>query len=867
VHTENDVVTAVSGDPDHPANLGRLCSKGAALTETLSFEGRLLQPLVSGEPADWDSALNVVAEKFCSIIAEHGPDAVAFYVSGQLLTEDYYVANKLMKGFIGSANIDTNSRLCMSSVVAANKRAFGSDTVPCSYEDLERTNLIVLVGSNTAWCHPVIYQRIKQARQNNPSLEVVVIDPRHTPSCEIADLHLPIQSGMDAVLFNGLLVYLHEQGEINKLFVNNCTQGLEAALAAAYKSSANIQQVATACHLDAQQLEHFYLLFARKEKVITLFSQGINQSTSATDKINSIINCHLFSGRIGRSGMGPFSLTGQPNAMGGREVGGLSNQLAAHMELDNGEHRKLLQEHWRAPVMADKSGYKAVELFDAILDDKVKALWVIGTNPAVSMPNNNRVREALAHCEFLVVSDCVEKTDTTQYAQVLLPASTWGERDGMVTNSERRISRQRAFKSAPGEARADWWIIAQLAQRMGFKDAFNYANPREIFIEYAALTGKQNNGRRALDISLLAELDENGYEKFLPLQWPVTHKHPSGTQRMFEDGRFFTPSGKANFIAVQAKSPANPPSADYPLMLNTGRIRDQWHTMTRTGQSPRLSAHRPEAYIQINPQDAKQYQLDDGELVKISSRWGDTQARCQLTTEVPAGMVFMPMHWNDQFSSHGCTGALVNPDVDPYSGQPEFKHTPVSIEACKPSWYGFLLSRRRFDMNAQNYWSLSKGRNVWRYEMAGNETPEDWAKCARRLLCANEKNISWMEYFDASRQQYRAARLIDNKLESCIFIGPDHHLPKRDWLMALFKHDFMSDQQRAFLLSGRSGQLAEDAGVSVCACFGVGRNTLINCIKEQRLDSVAAIGAALQAGTNCGSCIPELQDLLTEINS
>jgi len=864
VHLEENKVVKVEGNPDHPSNLGRLCSKGAALAETLSAEGRCLYPRVNGVQSNWEATLDVVADNFNKIIDEHGPDAVAFYVSGQLLTEDYYVANKLMKGFIGSANIDTNSRLCMSSVVAGNKRAFGSDTVPCSYEDFDRTNLIVLTGSNTAWCHPVIYQRIKQAKRNNPNLEIVVIDPRNTSTCEIADLHLRIQSGMDSVLFNGLLVYLNEQGEINKLFVDNCTQNLDDALAAAYESSATIEQVAEACGLSKQQVETFYKLFARKEKVITLFSQGINQSTSGTDKVNSILNCHLFSGRIGRSGMGPFSLTGQPNAMGGREVGGLANQLTAHMDLENADHRKLVQKHWNSPAIADKAGYKAVDLFDAILDDKIKALWVIGTNPAVSMPENNRVRRALEHCEFLVVSDCIENTDTTEYAHVLLPAIGWGEQDGMVTNSERRISRQRSFKEAPGEAKADWWIISQLAQRMGFKQGFNYSSPREIFIEYAALTGKENNGSRDLDISLLADLDEKAYQQFLPLQWPITFKQPSGTSRMFEDGKFFTPSGKANFIAVKPQSPANEPNSNYPLILNTGRIRDQWHTMTRTGQSPRLCSHIPEAFIQIHPDDAEQYKIADDELVKISSCWGEAVARSQITTDVLQGMVFMPMHWNDQFSSHARINALVNANSDPFSGQPEFKHTPVRINACKPSWYGFLLSRRRFDMTSQNYWNLSKGYNLWRYEIAGDETPEDWAEHARSILCAHEKDVGWMEYFDTSKQQYHAARLVGKQLESCVFIGPDHHLPNRDWLMALFEKEEISDQDRAFLLSGRPGESGEDAGSNVCACFGVGRNTLIKAIKEQGLVSVESIGAALQAGTNCGSCIPELQSLIND---
>ena len=852
----------VKGNPHHPSNLGRLCSKGAALGETLSLEGRLLYPFVNGVQMGWDAALDVVADRFNDVIEEHGPDAIAFYVSGQLLTEDYYVANKLMKGFIGSANIDTNSRLCMSSVVAANKRAFGSDTIPCSYEDFDRTNLIVIVGSNTAWCHPVVFQRIKNAKKNNPNLDIVVIDPRKTNTCEIADSHLAIKSGTDSVLFNGLLVYLNDHGEINKLFVKNCTKGLDEALERAYESSGSVEQVAESCGLSVESVEHFYAMFARKEKVITLFSQGINQSTSGTDKVNSILNCHLFSGRIGRSGMGPFSLTGQPNAMGGREVGGLANQLAAHMEIENPEHRNIVQSHWNAPVIATKPGYKAVELFDAVLDGKIKALWIIGTNPAVSMPNNSKVRQALEHCEFLVLSDCVEDTDTAEFAHVLLPAATWGERDGMVTNSERRISRQRSFRKMPGNARSDWWIISQVAQRLGYEEEFNYQSAREIFVEFAALSGKENNGTRDFDISLLADLDDKAYEQFLPQQWPITFKQPTGTKRMFEDGHFFTKSGRAQFVPVTPELPANKTNEQYPLILNTGRIRDQWHTMTRTGKSPRLSTHIPEVFAQINKEDAQTFNVIDGELVKVTSHYGEVVVRALVTNDINKGMIFIPMHWNDQFSSNGGVNLVVNNDRDPFSGQPEFKHTPVKITACKPAWYGFLLSRRKFEMASHNYWSLSKGYDLWRYEMAGDETPSDWAEHARSILCAHEKDVGWMEYFDTSKQQYRAARLVGDKLESCIFIGPDHELPSRDWLMALFEKDTLTEQDRAFLLSGRPGSSDDDAGPSVCACFSVGKNTVIKAIQENKLTSVEAIGELLQAGTNCGSCIPELKNLL-----
>jgi len=862
VVSENQGVFSVKGNPDHPSNNGRLCSKGAALADTLDDEGRMLTPQINGIESTWDKASSLIANKFSEYIAEYGADSVALYVSGQLLTEDYYVANKFMKGFIGSANIDTNSRLCMSSVVAAQKRAYGSDSVPCCYDDLERTNLIVIVGSNTAWCHPVIFQRIRQAKKTNPNCQIVVIDPRKTSTCDIADMHLAINSGKDAVLFNGLLAYLNDRGEVNKQFVDNCVEGLQQTLDTAYESSGNINDVADICGLDINDLQEFYEIFARKEKVVTLFSQGVNQSHTGTDNINAIINCHLLSGRMGRPGMGAFSLTGQPNAMGGREVGGLANQLTAHMDLENAEHRTLVQQHWQSPAIASKAGYKAVDLFDAILDDKIKALWIIGTNPAVSMPDNNKVRKALSHCEFLVVQDCMQSTDTTDFGHVLLPASTWGERDGMVTNTERRLSRQRAFRKAPGQALPDWKIITQVANKMGFGDAFNYRSPVEIFTEYAALSGKENNGTRDFDISLFSDLDEKGYAQFIPVQWPVKFNQLNGTQRLFEDGKFFTASGKAQMIPVAPEGPANPVSEKFPLILNTGRIRDQWHTMTRTGKSPKLATHLSEAFIQINTSDAKYYNILTDNLVEVSSAWGNATVRACINDDVPAGMVFMPMHWNDQYASNALTDKLVNSDRDPFSGQPEFKHTPVSIKALKKSWYGFLLSRRQLDLSTQDYWNLNKGHSLWRYEIAGNETPDCWAENARTLLCAHESEVAWMEYFDQSAKQYRAARMVGDKLESCIFISPNEHLPNRDWLMALFNKDSLDDKDKTFLLSGRSGSATEDAGASVCACFGVGRNTIIKAIKENNLQSIDEIGKALQAGTNCGSCIPELTELL-----
>jgi assimilatory nitrate reductase catalytic subunit len=860
-----DGAVTVTGDPGHPANVGRLCSKGAALGETVGLDGRLLHPEIGGERCDWTGALALVAARFQSVIRAHGPEAVAFYVSGQLLTEDYYVANKLMKGFIGSANIDTNSRLCMSSTVAGYKRAFGADTVPCSYEDLERAKLIVLAGSNTAWCHPVLFQRIARARKDHSDLRVVVIDPRRTDTCDIADLHLPIAPGLDTLLFNGLLVHLAERQEGNALFIANATEGADAALAAARADAPDIGTVAARCGLAEDAVRTFYDLFARTERTVTVFSQGINQFSMGTDKVNSIINCHLYTGRIGRPGMGPFSFTGQPNAMGGREVGGLSNQLAAHMELDDPAHRARVQRFWDSPVMADRAGLKAVELFRAVETGRVKALWIMATNPAVSLPDSAQVRRALQRCEFLVVSDCVRHTDTTAHAHVLLPAQTWGEKDGTVTNSERCVSRQRAFLPAPGEARPDWWIVSQVARRMGFAAGFDYASAAAVFREHAALSGFENGGTRDFDLGAWAHLPDADYAALQPRQWPVPATPASRSARPFADGRFYTDSGRARLVAVHSRPPAQACDSDYPLVLNTGRVRDHWHTLTRTGKSPRLSAHRIEPYAELHPDDARRHRIEDGGLVSLETRYGQAVVRAKVTAGQRPGSVFVPMHWNAQFSSLSSVGLLVNPDVDPISGQPEFKHTPLRIRPQPARWYGFVLTRRRLTLRRSTYWACARGTALWRYEIAGDEAPEDWAGAAREVLCAGDQDVEWVEFFDRGRSAYRAARIVAGRLESCVFIGPTPRLPARDWLQALFETERLDEAQRRSLLTGRPPTGERDGGRIVCACFSVGINTLTEAIRSRKLASVEAVGAALRAGTNCGSCVPELKALLAEI--
>jgi assimilatory nitrate reductase catalytic subunit len=855
----------VTGDQQHPANFGRLCSKGAALAETLDNEGRLLYPIVDGQRASWDAALDRVANGFKKIIEQHGPDAVAFYVSGQTLTEDYYVANKLMKGYIGSANIDTNSRLCMATAVAAHKRAFGADAVPVCYEDMEAADLIVIVGSNYAWAHPVLYQRLVAAKKARPEMQIVVIDPRRTATCDIADLHLAIAPGADAFLFNGLLHHLRREDALDLAYVEAHVEGFAAAFEAA-RAVSSIPKVAQVCGVDEAQVSEFFRMFARTARTVTIFSQGINQSSSGVDKANAIINVHLATGRIGRPGMGPFSVTGQPNAMGGREVGGLANQLAAHLDFSDPANVDLVTRFWNAKNIAQAPGLKAVDMFQAIASGKIKAVWIMGTNPAVSLPDADKVRAALMACELVVVSDCVEHTDTTACADILLPAEGWGEKDGTVTNSERRISRQRAFLPAAGEARPDWWIITQVAQRMGFAEAFPYTQPAQIFREHARLSGFENplgaekGIKRAFDISALSEIDDAQYDELQPMQWPVNSQTPQGTQRMFTDGKFYTPSGKARMIAVAPQLPAVATDAEYPLVLNTGRIRDQWHTMTRTGKVPRLNAHACEPYVQMHARDAQHNQLQDGGLARLSSRHGNMLARVQVSDEQRIGSVFVPMHWNDAFAKSARVDSLVAPITDPISGQPESKHAPVRVEPYRPVWQGFVLSRERLALPEADYCACTLGAGHWRHEIAGEALPDDWRNWIQEAMGSPADLI---EYRDAAMGRYRAACVQDGRLEAVFFIAPDQRLPEREWLASLFSQTVIDPADLAGLLTARppKGAVA-NTGHIVCACFSVGEKTILHAIQEQRLDSVEAVGICLKAGTGCGSCVPEIRRLV-----
>lgn len=854
----------VAGDTDHPANAGRLCVKGAALHETLVDSDRLLAPRVEGQAVPWQHAIERVAGAIQASVQQHGPASVAFYLSGQLLTEDYYVANKLAKGFIGTPHVDTNSRLCMSSAVAAHKRAFGEDCVPGCYDDLELADLVVLAGSNAAWAHPVLYQRIKAAHR--PGRKVVVIDPRQTASTELADLHLALRPGTDTLLFNGLLVWLDDHQVLATDYLERHCNGVEETLTAARASAPSVAAVARGCDLPTADVETFYRWFAQTDRTVTAFSQGINQSVAGTDKGNAIINCHLATGRVGRPGAGPFSLTGQPNAMGGREVGGLANTLAAHMDYDTPGARQRVADFWHSEQLAPGPGYKAVELFEAVHRGEIRVLWIIGTNPAVSLPGSRRVREALARCETVIVSDCVAHTDTSAFADVLLPAAGWGEKDGTVTNSERRISRQRRFLPLPAEARPDWQALRDVARALGHGHAFDYQGPADIFKEHAALSGYGNGGDRVFNISALSSLSAAEYDQLQPVQWPVTAGNPGAwlqTPRLFANGGFPTPDGRARLVPVSSLPAGQQPCARFPLVVNTGRIRDQWHTMTRTALAPRLLVHRSEPFIEVHPSDMVSFGLVEDGLAALTGPAGDDfVGRVRATAGQRPGEVFVPIHWNRQFASSALASSLIAPVVDPISGQPEGKHGTAALRPLPVRWQARLMvpvtDEPPAGFTGAAYWSRQVLANSRAWWLAGSQ-PVDWKAWGEQHFGREPELIMQ----DRARQRFRAVWLADNRMAGVLLVEPCvKFMPGLAWLDGCFAEASLTPAQRQSLLAaGEMG--AEATGPVVCSCFQIGEQQIVRAIAEG-CASVEALGSSLKCGSNCGSCIPEIRGLLAK---
>jgi len=795
--SDKNGIFSVRGDAAHPANFGRLCTKGAALHLATGAGARLLYPEVGGERKTWDEALDHAAEKFRRIIAAHGPDAVAFYISGQLLTEDYYAFNKLAKGLIGTNNVDTNSRLCMSSAVAGYKQSLGADAPPCAYEDIDAADLILIAGSNTAFAHPIVYRRIEEARAKSPDLRIIAIDPRATVTARAADLHLALKPGTDIALFNGILHVLRNEGFFKKEFIHQNTENLSAF--EAILDQWNPAHAAEVCDLPVEKIVEAARMFGRAKAALSLYCQGLNQSASGTWKNCALINLHLATGQIGKPGAGPFSLTGQPNAMGGREVGGMANLLSAHRDLGSEKDRAEVAALWGVDSVPAKPGKTAVEMFEAIGRGEIKAVWIACTNPAQSMPDANAVRKALAGAEFVVVQEAFRDAETCDYAHVLLPAASWGEKEGTVTNSERRVSRVRAAVLPPGEARPDWQIAADFARRLsppGTK-LFSYQTPEQIFNEH-----RESTRGRDLDITGLsyALLERDG-----PQQWPYPEGAKGGRIRLYADGIFPTPSGRARFVATDYLPPAEEVDAQYPLRLTTGRLRDQWHSMTRTGLVARLFSHSPEPEVVVSDTDLQSIGLANHDLVRVSSRRGSAVMKIRSSGDMRPGDAFVAMHWGGRFTAGAGTNALTLPAIDPFSKQPELKHAAVRIEAFPARWRGAF---------------------------SAPATPE-----------LQRASATWLARFD-----YAALSLVE---------GPEI-------LLRLELGAAGSPDAKALAaLENLFGHAAETGGAaferSVCSCFNV---------PETRIRDAVAAGATLagllkdlKCGTNCGSCMPELRRL------
>ncbi len=896
-------IVGVRGDPEHPANFGRLCTKGSTLHLSAAAEvtqrARLLQPMRrlerggAPQPIDWATALDSAADKFAQVVREHGPDAVGFYVSGQLLTEDYYVFNKLAKGLIGTNNIDTNSRLCMSSAVAGYKQTLGADAPPACYEDIDHADCLFIAGSNTAWAHPVLFRRIEDARRANPALKIVVVDPRRTDTCEIADLHLPLQPGTDVMLFNGMLHLMLWEGWTNADYIAAHTSGFEALKASVRDCTP--QRVAQACGIEPAALLEATRLFATSRATLSLYCQGLNQSSSGTDKNAALINLHLATAQIGRPGAGPFSLTGQPNAMGGREVGGLANLLSAHRDLANAEHRAEVAALWGVAEVPATPGKTAIEMFQAAADGEIKALWIACTNPAQSLPDQGTVRRALERAEFVVVQEAFATTATCAYADLLLPATTWGEKDGTVTNSERRISRVRRAVAAPGAARDDWAIAVdfarRLAPRLGRGDGlFPYTDAQAIWLEHRASTRGRDLDITGMSYAML---------EAAPQQWPLPQGASAGRARLYQDGVFATPDGRARFANVVYKPVAEPREARYPFSLNTGRLRDQWHGMSRTGTLGRLFGHAPEPVVQMHPQDMARRQLAQGDLVHVTSRRGSIVLPLAGSSDVALSQVFIAMHWGSEtLGGRASTGArlagvnaLTTPSFCPQSKQPELKHTAVKVLKAELPWT--LLAMAWFapgsDAHAHEGLRSLMGdfafatcvpfgsgaalqgggaeRSGLMLRAADYEAPPPaLLKRIEQLLALDHPET--LRYADARHGKHRAVRVLrsgsDVRLTGFLLAGDTR---AEGWIRTLLQDQLPAQAYgRQLLAPGAkppAGLVAR--GKVVCSCLGITEDAIGERLRTSagaESERLAALQGALKCGTQCGSCLPELKRMV-----
>ncbi len=879
IETEDGRITGVRGDPDHPANRGRLCTKGATLHLTADCTYRLHYPEKRAERGGarqrlaWDTALDEAASRFAETIRTHGPDSVAFYISGQLMTEDYYVFNKLAKGLIGTNNVDTNSRLCMSSAVAGYKQTLGADAPPCSYEDIDQAKVILIAGANPAIAHPIIFRRIEDAKAANPELKIIVVDPRRSESAELADLHLAIQPGSDIALFNGLLHVLIAEGMVDLDYVEAHTTGFAALKEIVRNYSPAV--VADLCGVPAADIVKAARWFGASKASLSMYCQGLNQSAHGTHNNAGIIHLHLATGQIGKPGAGPFSLTGQPNAMGGREVGGLANLLSAHRDLGNPEHRAEIAKLWGVPFVPAKPGKSAVDLFKSLKTGEIKAVWIACTNPAQSLPNQAAVREALQAAEYVVLQEAYGNTDTADYADLLLPASAWGEKQGTVTNSERRITRVRSAVPPPGEARHDWEIVVDFARRLGAKlehaaadRLFPYADAEAIFNEH-----RETTRGRDLDITGLsyAQLEAQG-----PQQWPYPADATVGRTRLYEDGRFPTADGKARFVAIEHLPTAEATSLEFPISLLSGRMRDQWHGMSRTGTVPRLFNLEDEPLLALHPCDMRHRGLATGDLARVTNARGATVVRIAERAGLKKGRAWMPMHWGNQFMNTAGSNAVASDAIDPYSMQPELKHAAVQITRLDLPYP--LAIVRRCESQAAALELIQQARaflNKFPYAtvgLYGRQTPlvvfraatataiDDAELLELDRLFGMDGEDGAILYNDASRKIAKKAIAREGRLLGVRLAG---EALAQVWLKQAMAEDELDASLIRFALAP-----TDKPPVSIAP-----RNIVCKCadVSDVQIHAELAKGSSLpqlqdklKCGTFCGSCLPDIKRMAAE---
>lgn len=879
-------ITGVRGDPDHPANFGKLCTKGATLhfsaaPETLAV--RALYPELRADRTQprqrvsWDAALDQAAQRFAEIIQQHGPDAVAFYGAGQLLTEDYYVFNKLVKGLIGTNNLDTNSRLCMSSAVAGYKMSLGADAPPACYDDINHTDCLFISGSNTAFAHPIAFRRVEEARKVNPTMKLVVIDPRRTDTAEAADLHLALLPGTDIALCNAMLHVMLWEGWVDRDYIATHTEGFDALkkLVREYTPA----MAATLCGLDKKDIERAAEWFATSRATLSMYCQGLNQFSFGTHNNAALINLHLATGQIGRPGAGPFSLTGQPNAMGGREVGGLANLLSAHRDLANPAHRAEVAALWGVDSVPEKPGKSAVELFQALKSGEVKAVWIACTNPAQSLPDQTLVHEALANAEFVIVQEAFAHTETCRHADLLLPATTWGEKDGTVTNSERRITRVLSAVPAPGEARHDWAIGVDFARRLGAllgkadlaERMFPYTTPEAVWNEH-----RESTRGRDLDITGLSYdmLEQQG-----PQQWPFPEGAAAGKPRLYEDGVYPTPTGRARFVPTEHRPTAEVPNARYPLHLITGRLRDQWHGMSRTGLVARLYNHEQEPLLHMEASDLARRNLKDGDLVTVRAKRGSIVLRVLASTTLRPGQCFLPMHWGANAMAGLGSNTLMPSNFDPYSKQPELKHAAVQVEKFSAG-ETLVAMRRTGDASstspANNALALMERLrpllNHFPYAsltLAGRANPVVVLKARAasldsQLLAELDHELGLddptrvLSYKDSRRDIAKQALVEEDRLTAVRLAG---EAQASEWLADLMVRGESATPVRPWLLAPVTQPPAGKVmrGKIICNCFDVSEDDILAAFRAG--ESLDQLQGRTKCGTNCGSCVPELKRL------